>query len=310
MSTGVLSPSRLPIRPEMTDRSNPSDGPNPRVSVVMAVRNGADTIEDAIESILRQTISDFELIVIDDASTDATAAIVSNFAQMDRRVIQIRNNSRLERSRSRNTGIRAAHGELVAFMDADDVSAPHRLERQLAAFTDNPSLALVGCWAHEFDSDGTFVGQFVTPTDPAMIRRDILRRNLFLTPAVVARRTALLRVGMFDEELDASEDFDLALRLVQRYPAEIVPDFLIAVRLDWRRQAAVHKHRRWCHIRVRARAYSATQAGPLSYLSLVLPTMLLVMPGAVVVALRRMIRALRRARGGGTISRLPRWLID
>ena len=115
----------------------------PEVSVLLAVHNGADYVAEAVESILAQTRGNLELIIIDDGSTDATAQIID--AYRDARIRIIRNERNIGLARSLNLGIDAAQGLFVARQDADDISAPHRLEVQLTALEAASRLGVVGC---------------------------------------------------------------------------------------------------------------------------------------------------------------------
>jgi len=125
----------------------------PRVSVLLPVWNGEAFLEQAMESILRQTLSSFELIVIDDGSTDRTAAIAEEFASRDTRVRVLR---RLHErfSGTLNAGIAAARGEYVARMDADDISLPVRLQKQVAYLDANPECVAIGPWIEVVNETG------------------------------------------------------------------------------------------------------------------------------------------------------------
>src|SRR5207237_10277673 len=135
----------------------------PRVSVLLPVWNGEAFLEQAMESILRQTLSSFELIVIDDGSTDRSAAIAEEFASRDPRMRVLRRPHE-GLSAALNAGIAAARGEYVARMDADDISAPDRLRKQVAYLDAHPACVAVGAWSDVVDEAGRQIGlkTFVT----------------------------------------------------------------------------------------------------------------------------------------------------
>src|SRR5712691_4062258 len=138
----------------------------PSVSVLLPVWNGEAFLEQAMESILRQTLSSLELIVIDDGSTDRTAAIAEKFASSDHRVRLLRRPHE-GLSPTSNAGIAAASGEYVARMDADDISAPDRLQKQVAYLDGNPACVALGTWIEVVDEAGRHIGlkTFVTTPD-------------------------------------------------------------------------------------------------------------------------------------------------
>ena len=185
----------------------------PRVSVLLPVWNGEAFLEQAMESILRQTLSSFELIVIDDGSTDRTSAIAEEFASRDTRVRVLR---RLHEgfSGTLNAGIAAARGEYVARMDADDISLPERLQKQVAYLDAHPECVAIGAWIEVVNETGRHVGlkTFVTTHDEisAVLLRGV---SPMAHPTVVARRDALRAVGGYDARCYPSEDLDLWFRL-------------------------------------------------------------------------------------------------
>jgi glycosyltransferase involved in cell wall biosynthesis len=185
----------------------------PKVSVVLPVWNGEAFLAQAMESICRQTLSSFELIVIDDGSTDSTAAIANSFARDDDRVRVLRRPHE-GLSAALNAGIAAARAEFVARMDADDVSVLDRLRTQVAYLDARPSCVAVGAWIEVVDEAGQHVGlkKFATRHDE--IYAALLRGfSPIAHPTIVARRDALRATGGYDAQRYPSEDLDLWLRL-------------------------------------------------------------------------------------------------
>jgi glycosyltransferase involved in cell wall biosynthesis len=194
----------------------------PLVSVVIPAYNAARWIAETLESVLAQTFQDFEVIVVDDGSTDDTAAIVARFA----RARYIRKQSGGPAS-ARNVGIRAAQGEYVAFVDSDDLWSPDKLRLQIDLLRQS-GVAWVYCDAYAFD-DETRRTLFIFSKVRRQYSGDVLGR-LFLAdfipmPTPVIRRNVLEQMGYFDERgeiQNSAEDWDLWLRIAARYPIGLV----------------------------------------------------------------------------------------
>jgi glycosyltransferase involved in cell wall biosynthesis len=199
----------------------------PKVSVVIPVLNRPVAVRRAIESVLGQTFQNFEIIVVDDGSTDDTAESVSSF--QDPRIRLIRHDRKRGGSAARNTGIRSSSAPYVAFLDSDDEWLAAKLERQLQVFErSGDNLALVYTGTERVYADGT-------------IRRNAARRyadlaTRLLTQNVVGetsvgmvRKSAVDAVGGFDETLPSAQDLDLWLRLSERFRADIVPEALVRI---------------------------------------------------------------------------------
>ena len=199
----------------------------PKVSVVIPVFNRPAAVRRAIESVLAQTCQDFEIIVVDDGSTDETPAAVAGLA--DPRMTVIRHERNRGGSAARNTGIQAGSAPYVAFLDSDDEWLQSKLERQLEVFDRaEEEVGLVYTGAEDIFADGS-----VTRYIP---RRQVDLAHALLTSNVVGgmsvgmvRRSVLDSLGGFDESLPASQDLDLWLRISERFRAEVVPDALVKV---------------------------------------------------------------------------------
>lgn len=187
----------------------------PKVTVFIPVYNGERFLAEAIESVLAQTFADFELLIVDDGSTDSSVEIVERYA--DPRIRLERNERNRGRPYTRNRGLELARGEYVAVLDADDVCEPARLETSVVFLDENPDVVAVGSSATFIDDDGRslFVARFVS--DPDAIRASIFTTNCFLHSSVMFRRAALLAIGGYDEELPLSQDYDVFLRLSARH---------------------------------------------------------------------------------------------
>jgi hypothetical protein len=187
-----------------------------RVSVLLPVWNGEAFLEQAMESILRQTFSSFELIVIDDGSTDRTAAIAEGFASGDDRIRMLRRPHE-GFSATLNAGIAAGRGEYVARMDADDISASDRLQKQVAYLDSHPACVAVGAWIEVIDEAGRHIGlKTYVKTHDEISAAMLDGVSPIAHPTIVARRDALRAAGGYDARRYPSEDLDLWVRLSER----------------------------------------------------------------------------------------------
>ncbi len=203
---------------------------DPRISVIMPAHNAARYIAEAIGSVLGQTLRELELIVIDDGSTDRTAAIVAEIAQRDDRL-------RLLRLEHRgivnvNVGVEAARCDLVGRCDADDISLPTRFEKQLAYMEAHPECAAVGCWLQRTDPFGSPTGQQHPPTEHADIDAALLAGDgsAIVQGASVYRREALRRCGGWRDDYGWIEDLNLFLRLGEVGKLANIPEVLYSYR--------------------------------------------------------------------------------
>lgn len=183
----------------------------PRVSVVICFLNGAEFLPAAIDSVLAQTMTDFELFLVDDGSTDASSEIARGYAAADRRLHYLEHDGHVNRglSTSRNVGIRASQGDFVALLDADDVWAPGKLEEQLAVFAQHPELGMV-CGAVRYWRSWSGGKDRIVPSGPHQDVPVPPPEALLLTyPLGVAaapcpsdlllRRSLVLELGGFEE---------------------------------------------------------------------------------------------------------------
>jgi beta-1,4-mannosyltransferase len=203
------------------DTSRPVTRPRvPRVSVVVPVYNRPAKVRRAIESVLSQTYQEFEIVVVDDGSTDDTAHAVR--AIVDPRIRCIRHETRRGGSAARNTGIRASAGEFIAFLDSDDEWLPSKLESQIAVFERSArdvGLVYTGAVLQFAQRE-----QQVFPKYRGHIVNRLLAENVVGSTSVgMVRRDVLLRVGGFDEALPAKQDADLWLRIAEHYLVDYVP---------------------------------------------------------------------------------------
>ena len=201
----------------------------PRVSVVMSVYNGERFLRQAVDSILAQTFTDFEFVVVDDGSTDGTAEILKGYTDPRLRMIRQENIGLIG---SLNRAVDIASGEYIARMDADDISLPRRLEQQLEWLESKPGIAVLGTQAAEIDEAGDTLRRHYYPVGSDAIAKALLRGATALCHGTVMfRRACFEKVGGYRRPFEHAEDYDLWLRMIESYDIENLPRVLYLKRL-------------------------------------------------------------------------------
>lgn len=189
----------------------------PAVTVTIPVYNGEAYVASAIESVLAQTHCDFELIVVDDASTDATPEIVGRFCKQDSRVVARRLDQKVGGPAARNVGLELARAEWVAVLDHDDLMLPHRLERQLAFISQHPDVRAFASRAQYINSAGVVFGEVIPPPIFTPEQFEVFHGAgeiiWFCHSAVMLHRATVLSVGGYRPDLCVAQDIDLWMRL-------------------------------------------------------------------------------------------------
>jgi glycosyltransferase involved in cell wall biosynthesis len=198
------------------------------ISVVIPVYNAEKTILQTINSVLNQTFSDFELIIINDGSTDNTLNRLEEIQDKRLCVYSIENKGV---SAARNRGIGESKSPYISFIDADDVWAPRKLEMQLEKLEKNPDAGVAYSWTAVIDMDGNFI--FAHP--PYRFEGDVfapLLRECFVASAsnILVRRQCIESIGFFDENLQSAEDWEYFIRLAKKWPFAVVPKYHIFYR--------------------------------------------------------------------------------
>ncbi|HOW58390.1 MAG TPA: glycosyltransferase [Candidatus Omnitrophota bacterium] len=187
----------------------------PIVSVVMPCYNAARFLREAVESILSQSFSDLELIVVNDASTDATKEILMEYQAKDGRVVYAEHVANRGVSESLNTGLRLVRGEFVARMDADDIAEPERLAKQVALLRRDPEIVVCGTFLTLIDENGKKIGKRDYDVDSEVIKKRFMRRSPVAHPSVVIRKQILNAHHLeYRRKYFSAEDYDLWLRLM------------------------------------------------------------------------------------------------
>ena len=205
----------------------------PKISIIMPVLNGERYVADAIESVCRQTYPAYELLVIDDGSTDRTREIVRGFAaRLDLKYVHHETNQGI--TRSINDGLRRASGDYVTFLDHDDLWLPDFLETQLRHLTEHPDVGMVHSDIQTIDADGKVIEHSVTRErkrirPSGFVFRHLFNQSMICGNSVMVRKECFERLGLWDESLRWA-DYHMWLRISRHYKIDYVPRVLTAYR--------------------------------------------------------------------------------
>jgi cellulose synthase/poly-beta-1,6-N-acetylglucosamine synthase-like glycosyltransferase len=194
------------------------------VAIVVPCYNAERHLERALDSVFAQTYRDFRVFAVDDCSSDGTLQILKSYWQC----AAIFSIECAGPSAARNRGIRASQSPFIAFLDADDEWLPHKLERQVAVLKDDPSLGMVCSLCARSTQGDRGIVLFAKTTEPqsGKLFEKLVRQCFVYTPTVIVRRECLEDVGLFNENLRVSEDFNLWLRIAAKWPIALLPEVL------------------------------------------------------------------------------------
>lgn len=215
----------------------------------MTVSNGMPYLREAIESVLGQTFTDFEFLIVDDASTDGSGECVASYR--DPRIRLLHNERNLGQTRSLNRGLEFARGGYVARLDADDVCLTTRLERQVGVLCARPDIAVLGTWMYDIDAGGARTALVSRRWDDAgtYLAWLLLEICPLWHPTVMFRRDLVLEVGGYDESFRIAQDYDLWIRLaLRRYWGAVVSEPLVLCRRHGRQQTVVSEAIHLCEV--------------------------------------------------------------
>jgi glycosyltransferase involved in cell wall biosynthesis len=202
----------------------------PTVSIVMPAFNAAQFLDEAVCSVLDQTFRDFEFIIVDDGSTDDTATILQKYAKADSRVRVFRQTNE-GMIPALNRGCRVARGRFIARMDADDISLPQRIERQLKYLEAHPEIGILGTWASRIDENGRVVGDWCLSPNPKVLKWNHFFTVCVIHPTVLMRREVLEKLNYYRSDAIHAEDRDLWLRASAITDFSNLPECLLKYRV-------------------------------------------------------------------------------
>lgn len=197
---------------------------SPKVSVLLPVYNGEQYLDQAIETILDQDFTDFELIAVNDGSKDRTAEILAEWARRDPRVVVLNNEKNIGLPATLNVGLKAAHGEYIARQDCDDIALPGRLRTEVEMLDANPNAVLVSMNYHVIDNEDRLIYTTEADRPPLLLHWRLRFHNAVGGHAVVMfRKQVALELGGYDTDVPLAEDFDLWTRMLKRGDILIAP---------------------------------------------------------------------------------------
>jgi glycosyltransferase involved in cell wall biosynthesis len=209
----------------------------PLLSINMPVYNGACYIKESIQSILSQTFSDFELIIIDDGSTDNTVAIIEEFK--DSRIRVVYNSKKTGLAHVRNKAILESKGKYIALLDSDDISYPDRFKLQVDFLNRNPSHCLVCGWTDIIDANGNITGQEYFNYSDKEIAAALFFHNCISQSSVMLRKSMLPSVAPYHPAFPPAEDYHLWVRMAKSHPMHIIKKPLIKYRVHSTNTSAI-----------------------------------------------------------------------
>jgi hypothetical protein len=202
----------------------------PAVSVLMPVRDAALYLDEAIGSLIGQSLRDFEIVAVDNGSTDATPSILARWAEQEPR-LRVVSLGRARLPECLNHAASIARAPFLARLDGDDVAAPERLRAQLAAFAERPALGLVGSAATLIDAAGRWLGEMHPPLTDEEIRKRQEASSAFVTSSTMVRTELFWRVGAYRQGLNISDDFDLWVRTAEQCEVANLAELLVSYRV-------------------------------------------------------------------------------
>lgn len=214
----------------------------PVVSVLMAAYNAERTLRSAVLSVFRQTFRDWELVVLDDASTDKTPDILAELSATEPRMRVVRNDHNLRFSGTRNRLLELAdkRTEFLAVLDSDDIAYPARLEKQVAFLREHPELVAAGCCLRILDAEGAEVGSRSYPLEAKDVRNRALCSNPVAHSSLMMRKKVAETIGNYDATLSCCEDYDYILRLLDCGEVANLPEELVGYRVSDGQHTARH----------------------------------------------------------------------
>ena len=198
----------------------------PKVSIIIPTYNQAEYLKEAIESVLNQTYKNIEIIIVDDGSTDNTLEVVASF---DNKIVYIQQRNK-GASSARNTGIKEASGEYVAFLDSDDMWIKNKLEKQIEFIKNDPEIGLLGTGCYEMINMGKMIYKKIFPAKNEILQKDLIKYNPFIQSSVIVEKDVFNDIDLYDEKFKESEDYDLWLRIAQKYKVANLPEALVTKR--------------------------------------------------------------------------------
>ncbi|MFH1230501.1 MAG: glycosyltransferase family A protein, partial [Planctomycetota bacterium] len=201
----------------------------PLISIIIPAYNRGHLLKRTIESVLTQTFHDFELIIVDDGSTDDTKEVVGNLQKRDSRIKYIWQKNSGAPARPKNTGIKNSKGEFIAFLDDDDEWLSQKLEKQIQLFRNSQkrNLGFIGCNAFIVNGKNNKTQEYITPRYKNIFRKLLESDFIWSSSSIIIKRKVFDDIGLFDERLKMADDWDMWIRIARKYDFDFVPEPLL-----------------------------------------------------------------------------------
>lgn len=203
----------------------------PAITVLLPVYNAEKYLAIAIESILHQTFTDFEFLIIDDCSTDSSWDIIQKYSKQDKRIVSLRNEVNLKGCNTLNKGLKLARGKYIARLDNDDWSYPDRFEKQFDFMESHPEVGIVGGVMELMNEAGNVIGKRTYHLTDGEIRKKLFRYSPFSHPLVMFRKSILDQAGYYNPAYAPADDYDLYFRMGKLSQFANLPDVLLKYRV-------------------------------------------------------------------------------
>ncbi len=203
---------------------------NPLISIVCPLYNAERFITLSLQSALNQSFQDFEIIVVDDGSSDRSSELVNKLISKDSRITLLQEIHH-GIATTRNIGIKRSHGELIAFLDADDLWHPDKLSQQLSSLRQHPEAGIISCLSVLIDEENKILGWIGGVNLNGMVYKHTLERNGISCGSIpLIKKECLYEVGLFDPKLTAASDWDCWIKITKHYPLFTIPKPLVGYR--------------------------------------------------------------------------------
>ncbi len=202
----------------------------PLVSVVIPVFNSEKYLVESIESIINQTYSNLEILIIDDLSTDDSWKIIEEYGKIDARIVPVKNKVNLNSAATRNVGIKKAHGKYICLHDSDDVSEPDRIQKQVNYLESHPDVHALGSNMLIIDCYSNIIGKRDYPTYSKDIKKVMLLFDPIAQPTIMIERNLFDKVGYYNEKYSRAQDYDLWFRILEKYNIDNLNEYLVRYR--------------------------------------------------------------------------------
>ncbi|MDH3974331.1 MAG: glycosyltransferase [Deltaproteobacteria bacterium] len=267
------------------------------ISIIMSVYNGERWLSESIDSVLNQSYNNFELIVIDDGSTDKSVNILNHYMIKDKRIRVFHNKQNIGLTRSLNRGLELSQGKFIARIDCDDIWHPEKLSKQIEYLEEHPYISIVGTACNVIDENGhvseTQKIRFVK--EDKSIRQSIVKFNPFTHSSILFKKDVYKELGGYNNSFEFAQDYEYWIRILQRYKGDN-----LAQALTFRRNSPScitikrEKKQRWFAIKVKCKAIKLHRRPLVEIIHTLQDISVIVIPNFILSELRKVKRAITR----------------